>query len=261
MKKICVLLSIMVILGVLVSCENTPKDETVPHPLDYHEIMSLKTIPPGAVDFVYSDITQYFEYCVEEESPFACAEVECLDVTYYLKWDEKDQALFGFSQNKIKITRIGTAYQFPYRRGEIITVKSRISITPDVGDDADYIQRRKEFVKTVLGGIEDPETGKIILASGNYEFIPTSDMSLHLFIPEEANIPMGVGERYTTAIMYDETMEMWYCTHSYPASEDSIIFTNNFYNMTLYSQENMYIVAYLAKKKVDFEALLSDEAQ
>lgn len=279
MKKICFLLSLILLLTPMISCqsdvpdsdenENTenisdggdaPEQEDTPHPLNYHEIMSLRTISPGGLDLAYSDIGEYFERLVENEQPFACVEAKCLDVTYYLKWDAERKSLGAYTKYRLQITRVGATYDFPYDRGGIINVNSRITVYPDFGEIIGQAQRRDEFIKNVLGGTEDPETGEVVLESGVYEFVPMSDMALRLSVPDYDNIPMGKGEIYTTAVIKSD-LEGWYCTHSYPASKDSIVFTNNFYNMKYTFEHNMHIVAYLATKKVDFADVVKAEAK
>lgn len=260
MKKLCSLLSFITVLSIFCSCNAIPANENIPHPLDYHEIMSLKTIEPGAVDLIYSDIREYFESRAQNDSPFACVEAECLNVTYYLQWrpTKNGGVLSGYSQYELKITKVGTAFEFPFRNGDVITVKSRVQVAPDFSDEDDFDLKKKEFVKNILGGVENPDTGEVILEGGIHEFVPMSDMQLALYIPDYDNVPMGVGEIYTTALLKDSTTGEWMCTHSYPASEDSIVFSNNFYNMTFYFKHNMHIVAYLTEKKSDFTQLSAD---
>ena len=268
MKRLCLFLLALVVLLVCPACQPPEQTDGEPHPLTYHEIMSLPTPEPGMYAYYWSylDVYDFLDFLVEQGETFACVEVECLDVRYYMEWNaEKKVLTSSHSEYELAIQKIGTAQAFSPRKKEVVHAKSMVCLdyegSPDSEDEAvieEYYAKREAFVKAFLlssGGVEDPQTGEVILESGIYELIPMSDMPLRLVNPQEFAIPMGEGETYTVLLTYEpqaygvEACE-YVAYHSYPSSNDSMIFTNNFYNLTdrrsTYHWDNMYTVAYLA---------------
>jgi hypothetical protein len=204
--------------------------------------------------------------------------VECIDVTYYLEWNaEEDTLKTSYTEYKINIKKVGTSCKFDPSDGKASIVESRVTIGPSFRNEKTeteeiYQQRLESFKKDFLlshGGVENPKTGKVSLESGIYEFIPMSDMSLQLEIPENYSIPMNAGEYYTAILLPGQKAggSRWTIHHMYPATKNALVFENRFYNLPLAEgyyncgAHNMHIVAYLSDKSVDFEVSGTDTAK
>ena len=221
---------------------------SAPHELSYHELMALEKYDRNDSIYLYPD---YITYTFEEweslqkstKSSYALIEAECLDARYFVKWDEERQDL---SDVRVRYD-IRIAFQtrespfFAARAGDILPVYGpRCEFTVRLFDydqtDEDAAAQRKAYEKFLcdLGASIDEETGYIALPSGDYEFVPMSDIPLAVIYLDEmiGCHMMCEGELYTMSIL--GYPGFYRVSWIYPSSEDSILYENDFYG---FSQE------------------------